>query len=31
MTAGGYVLLEDGRRFDGEAGSVPGHALAELE
>jgi len=31
MTAAtGYVLLEDGRRFDGEAGSAPGLALGEV-
>ena len=27
---GTYVLLEDGRRFDGEAGSTPGAALGEV-
>src|SRR6185295_7304012 len=30
LTVAGYVLLEDGRRFDGEAGSAPGVALGEV-
>jgi carbamoyl-phosphate synthase small subunit len=28
--AGGYVLLEDGRRFDGEACGAEGHAVGEV-
>jgi len=30
MTSGGYVLLEDGTRFDGEACAPDGHSVGEV-